>query len=109
MLRSSAPFVIHASTDSGEFAISVEKIGHTNGMKTAVSIPDSLFFEAEGFAARFGKSRSQIYREALSEYLAHRDPQLVTSAMDKVLSEVDSTPDQWLSQASRQMLERIEW
>jgi antitoxin MazE6 len=49
-------------------------------MKTAVSIPDSLFWRAEQLARRSGKSRSQLYREALAEYLARREPDPVTGA-----------------------------
>lgn len=78
-------------------------------MKTAVSIPDELFAEAEEFARQFGKSRSQVYREALSEYLLRRDPQAVTRAMNEALSEIDSAPDPWLAEAGRRALERSEW
>jgi metal-responsive CopG/Arc/MetJ family transcriptional regulator len=36
-------------------------------MKTAVSIPDRIFREAERHARRSKKSRSQLYAEALVE------------------------------------------
>jgi metal-responsive CopG/Arc/MetJ family transcriptional regulator len=36
-------------------------------MKTAISIPDELFNRAEEMARKTGKSRSQLYQEALSE------------------------------------------
>lgn len=78
-------------------------------MKTAVSIPDELFAEAERFARRFGKSRSQLYREALSEYLLRRDPEAVTRAMDDSLSKIDPARDQWLAEAGRQALKRSDW
>ena len=43
-------------------------------MKTAVSIPDPVFAEAEDLARRLGKSRSQLFADALREYLEkHRD------------------------------------
>ncbi len=35
--------------------------------ETAVSIPDDLFRRADELASRLGKSRSEIYREALAE------------------------------------------
>lgn len=38
-------------------------------MKTAISVPDGLFERADRLAHRLGKSRSQVYREALAEYL----------------------------------------
>ena len=38
--------------------------GYTTGMKTAVSLPDRVYQEAEGYAKRTRKSRSQLYAEA---------------------------------------------
>lgn len=78
-------------------------------MKTAVSIPDELFSRAEVLARKCGKSRSQLYQEALSEYLLRRDPEAVTQAMDEVLADIDPQPDQWMIEAARQTLERSEW
>ena len=78
-------------------------------MKTAISIPDDLFAEAEAFARRFGKSRSQLYREALAEYLLRRDPQAVTRAMDEALEQINEPKDAWLDAAGRRLLERTEW
>jgi metal-responsive CopG/Arc/MetJ family transcriptional regulator len=78
-------------------------------MKTAISIPDDLFEEAEVFARRFGKSRSQLYREALAEYLLRRDPEAVTRAMDEALAQIDEPKDAWLDAAGRRVLERSEW
>lgn len=83
--------------------------GHTTGMKTAISVPDQLFDKAEKLARKTGKSRSQIYQEALAEYLLRRDPEAVTEAMDQALAEIDQISDPWLSQAGRQALERAEW
>ena len=78
-------------------------------MKTAISIPDELFRKADEFARRLGKSRSQVYQEALGEYLLRRDPGAVTQAMDEVLEDVGTTSDEWLVEAGRQALERSEW
>jgi predicted transcriptional regulator len=78
-------------------------------MKTAVSIPDDLFRKADELARRLGKSRSQIYREALAEYLLRRDPEAVTQRMDEALEDVEAQPDAWLAEAGRQGLKRAEW
>jgi predicted transcriptional regulator len=78
-------------------------------MKTAVSIPDKLFRRADAFARRFRKSRSQVYREALAEYLARREPDAVTAALDDVMNELGSAPDAWSVEAGRAALERSEW
>ena len=58
-------------------------------MKTAVSIPDDLFRRAEDLARRLGKSRSQVYREALAEYVFRREPRSVTQALDEVADELE--------------------
>jgi predicted transcriptional regulator len=78
-------------------------------MKTAVSIPDELFRRAEELAQRLGKSRSQVYREALAEYLTRRDPAAVTAALDAVAEELGPDVDGWLAEAGRTALERSEW
>jgi predicted transcriptional regulator len=78
-------------------------------MKTAISLPDAIFEEAERLARRLKKTRSQLYREAVAEYLARRDPDAITEAMDRVADQLDTRPDAWLSDAARRRLERSEW
>ena len=85
------------------------RFGYTLGMKTAVSIPDELWGRAEDAARRTGKSRSQLYQEALVEYLLRRDPQAVTGAMDEALAGIDTHADRWVAEAGRRVLERSEW
>ena len=86
-----------------------ERSGYTRSMKTAVSLPDELFERAEQLAIRLGKSRSQVYREALAEYLFRREPQSVTAALDAVVDDVGPEADGWLAEAGRRGLERSEW
>lgn len=83
--------------------------GYTIGMKTAISVPDELFNKTEKLARKTGKSRSQIYREALAEYLLRREPDAVTEAMDRALAGIDQGSDPWFSEAGRRTLERAEW
>jgi predicted transcriptional regulator len=78
-------------------------------MKTAVSIPDDLFARADDMARRLGKSRSQVYREALAEYLVRREPKAVTGALDELADELGTEGDPWAAEASRRVLERSEW
>jgi metal-responsive CopG/Arc/MetJ family transcriptional regulator len=78
-------------------------------MKTAVSIPDPVFDKAEGLAKRLRKSRSQLYSEALSEYLLRHDPDAITEAMNKVCDALDTSLDPALSAAAARILERTEW
>lgn len=78
-------------------------------MKTAISVPDELFHQAERLARKTGKSRSQLYQEALAEYLLRRDLGAITEGMDRALADIDQVSDPWLSQAGRQTLDRSEW
>jgi predicted transcriptional regulator len=78
-------------------------------MKTAISIPDALFERVEEIARRLGKSRSELYREALTEYVARREPGAVTVSLDEVVAELGSPVDRWAAEAGRRALERSEW
>ena len=78
-------------------------------MKTAVSLPDDVFRAAERQARRARKSRSQLYAEALSEYLSRHAPDEVTEAMNQVLDQVTEPTDPFVTAAARRILERSEW
>ncbi len=78
-------------------------------MKTAVSIPDRLFEQAEALARQLGKSRSQVYREALTDYIARREPNAITGSLDQLVDELGSEIDNWAIEAGRRALELSEW
>ena len=79
-------------------------------MKTAVSIPDEVFKQAERVAKRLKKSRSEFYADALAEYLSRREPSEVTSAIDAVLSEgADETAREFVAEASKAAVRSSEW
>ncbi len=85
------------------------KHGYISGMKTAVSIPDNVFEKAEHLARRMKKSRSQLFSNALEEYVDRHAPDRVTEAMDKVCAEMGTEADPFVSTASRRILEQSEW
>ncbi len=78
-------------------------------MKTAISIPDDVFKGGERLARRTRKSRSQLYVDALKEYLARHAPDEVTEAMNRACAEVGEPADPFVSAAARRILERTEW
>jgi len=78
-------------------------------MKTAVSIPDEVFVQAERLARRAGKSRSQVFSDALREYVARHAPDEVTEAMDQVCAQVGDQGDPFVAAVARRVLERTEW
>ena len=83
--------------------------GYTNGMKTAVSVPDEVFKSAERLARQSKKSRSQLFSDALREYVARHAPDEVTEAMDRVCKDVGRSTDEFVSSAARRILEKSEW
>ncbi len=78
-------------------------------MKTAVSIPDDVFERAERLARRTRKSRSEVYSDALREYVARHSPEEITAAMDRVCAETGDAPDPFTGETARQALTRSEW
>lgn len=83
--------------------------GYAFGMKTAVSIPDEVFARVERLARRTGKSRSEVFSDALREYVARHAPDEVTEAMDHVCEQVQTEGNQFVREAARRVLERTEW
>ena len=78
-------------------------------MKTAVSIPSDVFERAERLARRTKRSRSQLFSDAVREYVARHAPEDVTDAMDRVCAELGSPTDEFVSSAASRVLERSEW
>jgi metal-responsive CopG/Arc/MetJ family transcriptional regulator len=79
-------------------------------MKTAISLPDHLFRAAEQLAKRARKSRSQVYADALAEYLTRHSPDEVTESMNRVVDQLGPEPgDAFSRQAARRVLQRAEW
>lgn len=71
-------------------------------MKTAISIPDNTFQSAEKLARRLGKSRSQLYAQALNNYLEqHND-----ANVQKLLNEVYTTEGSTLSPSIKRLQSR---
>lgn len=78
-------------------------------MKTAISLPDTLFEQADRLARRLDVTRSELYRRALEEYLARHVPDRVTRALDDLAEELDTRPDAFLTAAARLVMERSDW
>lgn len=84
-------------------------MGYTPGMKTAVSIPDDLFKQADRLAERLHTSRSSIYARALAEFLARHDADQVTALMDQTIAEAGAADTSFTSAAARHTLRETEW
>jgi predicted transcriptional regulator len=77
-------------------------------MKTAVSIPDGVFEEADRLARRMQTSRSALYARALAEFIARHDTDQTTDRINRVLDDVGAV-DGFAAAAARHTLEDSEW
>lgn len=78
-------------------------------MKTAISIPDEVFERAESLARRTKKSRSQLYSDAVREYVSRHAPDEITDAMNRVIEAIGREKDEFVSMAARRRLAKVEW
>lgn len=78
-------------------------------MKVAISVPDAVFEAAERLARDLKKSRSQLYSEAIAEYVGARDAKTITQKLDAVYAVESSQIDQTLKHAQFQVLNHEAW
>jgi metal-responsive CopG/Arc/MetJ family transcriptional regulator len=78
-------------------------------MKTAISIPDDVYQTAEKLADRLGKSRSQLYTQALSNYLAQHQKSGVTNKLNEIYAADHQGLDEGLAKLQLKSLPREEW
>jgi metal-responsive CopG/Arc/MetJ family transcriptional regulator len=87
--------------------------GYTKSMKTAVSIPDDVFQGAERLARHSRKSRSELYADAVREYIARHSTVEVTEAYDALVGDLGpphhSDQASFAMQAAKRTLSRSEW
>ncbi len=80
-------------------------------MKTAISLPDELFTEVERLVRHTGRSRSEVYAEALREYVSRHAPDEVTVALNRLVEDLGerSASPEFASAAAQHTLGTTEW
>ncbi len=78
-------------------------------MKTAISLPDSVFDEAEALAKQLGVSRSELYTKALKAYLRKYNRNQILAKLNQVYSEESSELDPVLAKMQFMSLPREDW
>jgi predicted DNA-binding protein len=78
-------------------------------MKTAISLPDEIFEDAEQLARRLKMSRSALFAEAVAEYVARHEPEGITEELNRVADELDTRVEAPTAAAARRVLRRSEW
>lgn len=83
--------------------------GYTFNMKTAISIPDNLFAEAEQMARQLGMSRSELYARAVEAYLEEHRDETITDILNQLYTVEESSLDPFLQQLQVVSLTQDEW
>jgi metal-responsive CopG/Arc/MetJ family transcriptional regulator len=78
-------------------------------MKIAISVPDPVFEAGEHLARQLGISRSQLYSDALAQYLTTRGAAEVTARLNRVYSTERSEIEPALMRAQLQTLDDEAW
>lgn len=78
-------------------------------MKVAISLPDPLFSAAEHMAEQLHVSRSQLYAQALYEYLDKRQDAAITQRLNAVYGEAAEGLDQAIKKAQLKVLGNETW
>jgi metal-responsive CopG/Arc/MetJ family transcriptional regulator len=63
-------------------------------MKTAISLPDSLYNEAEITAKQLGLARSQLYARAIEEFVERHNRDKITEKLNSLYSNEESGEEQ---------------
>jgi metal-responsive CopG/Arc/MetJ family transcriptional regulator len=78
-------------------------------MKTAISLPDSVFEEAKALAQRLGLSRSELYTKALQTYLKKYNRNQILQKLNQVYSKESSEVDPVMAKMQWMSLSREDW
>lgn len=78
-------------------------------MKVAISVPDPIFNAAERLAKQRRIARSQLFTEALAEYLARHGAEAVTAKLDEIYATENFGVEESLHRAQLASIEHEAW
>jgi metal-responsive CopG/Arc/MetJ family transcriptional regulator len=78
-------------------------------MKTAISIDEGVYTEAEDTARELGLSRSKLYSLAIEEYIQNHKPDMVMERLNEVYGKSNPEMDNDLKNTQLDLLSRAEW
>ena len=78
-------------------------------MKTAISLPDTLFAEADLFAQQRDMTRSALYARALGEYLQKHRSDNITEKINAALAKIDAAGQEKIGEYGLESLRRLPW
>lgn len=78
-------------------------------MKTAIYIPDELFHAAEQYAKSHGVSRSNLYSQAVAQFLEKHSREQITQKLNEVYSDQPSKVNETIANLQFNSLEKEKW
>lgn len=78
-------------------------------MKTAISIPNLIFDQAEKLAQQMHVSRSALYVAALKEFIKMHHKEVITQKLNNLYQKELSSMDKELLTAQTQILDEDSW
>lgn len=78
-------------------------------MKTAVSIPNELFEDAEKLARKMKTTRSGLYTRALSSFVSQHQEESMTEQMNVVMESLVEEEYHFTHATSKKNLRNLEW
>lgn len=78
-------------------------------MKTAISIPDKVFESAEKLSKRLGQSRSQLYTQAINNYVIKHQKDNLTEKLDEIYKSEGSRLNPNLASLQYKSLTKDKW
>jgi metal-responsive CopG/Arc/MetJ family transcriptional regulator len=78
-------------------------------MKVAISVPDPIFNAAERLAKQRQMARSQLFAEALEEYVSRHGSEAVTAKLNEVYTSEDSAVEESLVRAQLKSINHEAW
>ena len=82
---------------------------YEQSMKTAVSLPDDLFENADLFAQQRDMTRSQLYAMALREYLQRHRNEDITARIDAAMQKIQTGTGEQPDERGLDALRRLPW
>ena len=78
-------------------------------MKTAISLPNELFYLAEKYAEKHGLSRSELYATAVSDFIEKKKEKDITQRINEICGNIDTSLNPQIRVAGRRILSDSEW
>jgi metal-responsive CopG/Arc/MetJ family transcriptional regulator len=76
-------------------------------MKTAISLPDRLYAEAEKTAQSMGIPRSQLFAKALEEFIQHHQREKITEQLNAVYGNFNQEELKEISEVNLESLRNL--